>query len=61
MKWFRKVTPSRHRPVDIGDLQQLIAEARQGIAAPLINNDEEHVLRGFKRPLLAEIEGGVST
>jgi hypothetical protein len=41
------VVPEGHallaQPVDVGDIQQLIAEARQGIAAPLINHDEEHV------------------
>jgi hypothetical protein len=31
------------QPVDVGNLQQLIAEAQQGIASSLINNDEEHV------------------
>ena len=42
-----QVVPEGHalsaQPVDVGDIQQLIAEPRQGIAAPLINNDQEHV------------------
>jgi len=31
------------RPFYVGEHQQLIAEAWQGIAAPLVNNDEEQV------------------